>query len=72
MPRYFLHIVDHGQLIEDEEGVELESAQDAFDEAEIALRELLGSAIAFNQPLVLDALVVADPERPGVAFHAYH
>ena len=45
MPRYYLHIRDGGELIEDMEGVDLPGVISAKDEAEQAARELLADKV---------------------------
>lgn len=45
MPKYYLHIRDGGQLIKDQEGVELPSVVSAKGEAEEAAREILAGKV---------------------------
>jgi hypothetical protein len=41
MPQYFFHLRDHGEVLEDLEGTELEDDQAARTEALLTARELL-------------------------------
>lgn len=45
MPRYYLHIRDGEQLIEDYEGIDLPSVVSAKGEAEDAAREILAAGV---------------------------
>ena len=41
MPRYFFHLLDHGEVVEDLEGTELDDDEAARAEALLTARELL-------------------------------
>ncbi|WP_134496746.1 DUF6894 family protein [Microvirga pakistanensis] len=61
MPRYFMHIRQGGQLIEDTEGVELPDLGAARAWALHGIRDLVGEAIRYGRDDWLDdALVITD------------
>jgi hypothetical protein len=79
MARYFFHIKDGAELIQDPEGSELATMADARCQALKSARELWADAIKSGRPLGADAVVIADelgsltfvpmaealPKRPG-------
>ena len=60
MARYYFHVRRDGQLIRDEEGVDLSDISAAKQEALKGARELLADAIKTGRRTVPDALVVTD------------
>lgn len=60
MPRFFLHIDDGTQRIEDEEGSELPDLEAAREEALAAARQLWAAAILAGQDIGARRFVVAD------------
>jgi hypothetical protein len=60
MARFYFHIQDGVDLIEDEEGIEFPSAKHAREEALQAARELCIDAIKAGGPLRADAVVIVD------------
>lgn len=61
MPRYYLHIRQGDQLIEDPEGVERPDLDAARAEAVNGIRDLIGAAIRQGQDDWLnDGIVIAD------------
>ena len=60
MKRFYFHVRAGDSLTHDEEGTELADWFAAQQEAELAARELLSEAIKGGNPVVPDALVVAD------------
>jgi Domain of unknown function (DUF6894) len=79
MARYYFHIKDGADLIKDQEGIELATADVARVQALRSARELWADAIKSGKPLGADAIVIADecgtltfvpmnevlPKRPG-------
>jgi hypothetical protein len=46
MPRYYFHVLDHGDLIEDKDGVELTGVEEAVDECrQLILEALFGEHV---------------------------
>ena len=67
MARYFFHIKDGAELIQDPEGSELATMEDARSQALKSARELWADAIKSGRSLGADAVVIAD-ERGGLTF----
>ena len=67
MARYFFHIKDGADLIQDPEGSELATAEDARSQALKSARELWADAIKSGSRLGADAVVIAD-EHGGLTF----
>jgi hypothetical protein len=79
MARYFFHIRDGTELIQDPEGSELATMEDARSQALKSAGELWADAIKSGRSLGADAVVIADehgdltfvpmaealPKRPG-------
>lgn len=62
MPRFFIHIDNGAQRIEDEEGSELPDIAAARDEALIAARHLWAAAIVDCRDLAAHSFVIADEQ----------
>ena len=62
MPRFFLHIDDGTQRIEDEEGSELLDLAAAREEARGAARQLWAAAILAGQDIEAHRFVINDDE----------
>ena len=60
MARYFFHIKDGADLIQDPEGSELATMEDARSQALKSARELWADAIKSGRSLGADAVVIAD------------
>jgi len=60
MPRFFLHIDDGTQRIEDEEGSELLDLAAAREEARGAARQLWAAAILAGQDIEAHRFIIAD------------
>jgi hypothetical protein len=67
MTRYYFHLKDGADLIQDLEGSDLASAEDARTQALKSARELWADAIKSGRPLGADAVVIAD-EHGGLTF----
>ena len=67
MARYFFHIKDGADLIQDPEGSELATMEDARSQALKSARELWADAIKSGRSLGADAVVIAD-EQGGLTF----
>jgi len=67
MPRYYFHIKNGTDLIEDPEGSDLASAEHARSQALKSARELWADAIKSGRSLAADAVVIAD-EHGGLTF----
>jgi|EndMetStandDraft_5_1072996.scaffolds.fasta_scaffold463168_1 uncharacterized protein DUF6894 len=67
MSRYFFHIKDGAELIQDPEGSELATMADARSQALKSARELWADAIKSGRPLGADAVVIAD-DHGGMTF----
>jgi hypothetical protein len=67
MARYYFHIKDGVDLIQDPEGSELATAEEARTQALKSARELWADAIKSGSPLGADAVVIAD-EQGGYTF----
>jgi hypothetical protein len=65
--RFYFHIKDGADLIQDPEGLELATAEDARSQALKSARELWADAIKSGKSLGADAVVIAD-ERGGLTF----
>jgi hypothetical protein len=62
MARFYLHIVDGDQTIEDLEGAEFSGPDAARDEALISIREVIGHEILSGQGLRLDRSIVIESD----------
>jgi len=62
VPRFYFHLRDGGQLIDDPEGTELADAEHARTEAIKAAREILGAAIRYGIEPASDAIAVVDSQ----------
>ena len=62
MPLYFFHIRSGGDLIRDLEGVELENAFQAMEEAEVAAREILSMKVRHGEVVNGDQFEIVDAE----------
>ena len=60
MKRYFFHVLENGQLIIDEEGLELSDLAAARHEATESARYMLSEAIRSGKHDAPDAFVIAD------------
>lgn len=60
MARFFIHLKSDGELITDDEGIDLPDLSEATREALQCARELLAEAIKTGKRMVPEALVVAD------------
>ncbi|WP_230530800.1 DUF6894 family protein [Microvirga roseola] len=61
MPRYYCHIRQGGQIIEDSEGVDLPDIDAARDDALHGIRDLLSEAVRQGKDDWLDdAIIIAD------------
>jgi len=68
MPRYFFYLKADSHLIEDEEGSELGTSQEARAQAVKSLREILATAIKSGaDDSVIDAVVIADESGQELA-----
>jgi hypothetical protein len=67
MARYFFHLKDGAELIQDPEGSELATMEDARSQALKSARELWADAIKSGSALGVDAIVIAD-EQGGLTF----
>jgi hypothetical protein len=67
MARYYFHIKDGADLIQDPEGSELATAEEARTQALKSARELWADAIKSGKSLGADAVVIAD-EDGGLTF----
>jgi hypothetical protein len=67
MTRYYFDLKDGADLIQDLEGSDLASAEDARSRALKSARELWADAIKPGRPLGADAVVIAD-EHGGLTF----
>jgi Domain of unknown function (DUF6894) len=63
MARYFFHIKDGTDLIQDPEGSDLATIEDARSQALKSARELWADAIKSGRSLGADAVVIADEGR---------
>jgi hypothetical protein len=60
MAKFYFHLKADGELVTDDEGVDLPSMTDATRLALESARELLANAIKFGNAKVPEAFVVAD------------
>jgi hypothetical protein len=60
MRRFYFHLKSAGELVPDDEGLELPSLDEAKREALQDARELLAEAIKAGSPKVHEALIIAD------------
>jgi Domain of unknown function (DUF6894) len=69
MARYFFHLKIDSHLIEDEEGSELDTLEDARVQAIKSLREILAGAIKSGMSaVVIDAVVISDETLKELTF----
>jgi len=66
--RYYFHIKDGADLIEDPEGTELQTGDEAKSQALKSARELWADAIKSGRGLTADAVVVADEHGQILTF----
>jgi hypothetical protein len=60
MRRFYFHLRQDGELVLDDEGIELPDVATARREAERGARELLAEAIKASKDTVPEAFVIAD------------
>jgi len=60
MPHYFFHIIDHGNVITDEEGMELVDLEAARLEASISAQAMLMDASADSEDISHQVIEVSD------------
>jgi hypothetical protein len=60
MARFYFHLQDGGDLVEDADGTELADVDAARQEAILAARDVLSDAIRAGRPKVPEAFVIAD------------
>lgn len=60
MPTYFLHLVDHGERIEDQEGQQFPSLLAARAEAIRSAREMMAESLVHLEPLDHKHIEVCD------------
>jgi hypothetical protein len=65
MARFYLHIQDGADLIEDEEGAELPSADHAREVAVQSAREICSEAIKTGEELKADGLIIIIADEHG-------
>ena len=66
--RYYFHIKDGADLIRDQEGTELATADAARVQALRSARELWADAIKSGKPLGADAVIIADEQGETLTF----
>ena len=62
MARFYFHLRKMGQLVTDDEGLELPNKSTALREAQQSARELLADAIKSGKDTVPEAFVIADEQ----------
>jgi hypothetical protein len=62
MPRYFLHVRNQSELMEDPEGQECDSVEAAVREATQAARDLMAECLRNGQPLDKGRVMVVQDE----------
>jgi hypothetical protein len=67
MGRFYFHLQADGQIVLDDDGVDLPDLSAAEHEAILAARELLAEAIMCGRPDVPEAFVIADEEGRALA-----
>jgi hypothetical protein len=67
MARFYFHLRNTGQLVTDDEGLELPNKWEALREAQLSARELLADAIKAGQDTVPEAFVIADEHGREIA-----
>jgi hypothetical protein len=60
MPRFYLNVVDHGETLRDDEGIDLPDIEAARHEAREAIREILADAIRANQEISTVKIEITD------------
>jgi hypothetical protein len=60
MAKFFFHFKRDGELIIDDDGLDLPSITEASQFALASARELLAEAVRFGKPTIPDAVVVVD------------
>lgn len=68
MARYYFHIKDGADLIKDQEGTELSTADEALAQALKSARELWADAIKSGKTLAADAVVIVDEHGGMLTF----
>ena len=66
MGRFYFHLRNGDELIQDDEGQDLPDVSEALREALLAARELLAEAIKHGKERLPDALVVADESGQAI------
>ena len=67
MARFYFHLRKMGQLVTDDEGLELPNKSTALREAQQSARELLADAIKSGKDTVPEAFVIADEQGREIA-----
>ena len=67
MARFYFHLRKMGQLVTDDEGLELPDKSVALREAQQSARELLADAIKSGKDTVPEAFVIADERGRKIA-----
>jgi hypothetical protein len=60
MPRYFFHIRDAGDLIEDEEGRDLPDLNAAREEARLSAQDIVAEKMRADEIVTTEAIEIAD------------
>jgi hypothetical protein len=68
MTRYFFHIKNGANLIRDEEGISLVSADNARSYVLQSARELCAYAIKVGRELAADAIIIVDEQGEQLTF----
>jgi hypothetical protein len=67
MARFYFHLRKMGQLVTDDQGLELPNKWAALREAQQCARELLAGAIKSGKETVPEAFVIADEQGREIA-----
>ena len=67
MARFYFHLRNGGELVTDDEGLELPNKWEALREAEQCARELLAAAIKAGKDQVPEAFVIGDEKGREIA-----
>jgi hypothetical protein len=67
MPRYYLDVLDGGQVIEDPDGIDFADRDTAIDEAVKSARELVAHGIMQNEDVSEQSFIIRDGNGETVA-----
>ncbi|MFP5077407.1 DUF6894 family protein [Rhizobium sp. YIM 134829] len=60
MPTYYFHLISEGRQVEDPVGFELDSLDEAIENADLSICEIAGNTLKGGGEVQLEAIIIAD------------